>query len=63
MLDPAVQPVTVGRDIIEPNDRFTYLGSEISVTASRDLEVNKRLGRAWGVIDSLNKRVWRSRYL
>ena len=63
ILDPAVQSVTVGREVVELTDRFTYLGSEISVTASCDLEVNKRLGRAWGVMDSLNKGVWRCRYL
>ncbi len=63
ILGPAVQSVTVGRESVELTDRFTYLGSDISVTSCCDLEVNKRLGRAWGVMDSLNKGVWRCRYL
>ena len=48
---------------VEVMERFTYLGSDIHVFAGYDSEVNRRLGRAWGVVDSLNHGVWRCRYL
>ena len=35
-------------------ERFTYLGSDIHVSADSEPEVNIRLGRAWGVMDSLD---------
>ena len=38
----------------EVTERFTYLGSDIHVSAGCEPEVNRRLGRAWGVIDSLD---------
>ena len=63
VVDAAVQSVSVGDESVELTDRFTYLGSDISVSASCDLEVGKRIGRAWGVMNSLDKGVWRCRYL
>ena len=63
ILDAAVQSVTVGQEVVELTDRFTYLGSDISVSSSCDLEVAKRIGRAWGVMRSLSQGVWRCRYL
>ena len=44
-------------------ERFTYLGSDIHVSAGCESEVNRCLGRAWGVMDSLDNGVWRCRYL
>ena len=44
-------------------DRFTYFGSDIHVSAGCELEVNSCLGRAWGVMDSLDHGVWRCRFL
>ena len=51
-----------GEDV-EVVERFTYLGSDIHVSAGCESEVNRRLGRAWGVMDSLDHGVWRCRYL
>ena len=39
-------------------ERFTYLVGDIQVSAGCEPEVNRRLGRAWGVIDSLDHGVW-----
>jgi len=44
-------------------ERFTYLGSDIHVSAGYESEVNRRLCRAWGVMDSLDNGLWRCRYL
>ena len=44
-------------------ERFTYLGSDIHVSAGCESEVNRRLGQAWGVMDSLDNGVWCCRYL
>ena len=35
-------------------ERFTYLGSDIHVSAGCEPEDNRRLGLAWGVMDSLD---------
>ena len=51
-----------GEDV-EVVERFTYLGSDIHVSAGCESEVNRRLGRAWGVMDSLDIGVWRCCYL
>jgi len=51
-----------GEDV-EVVERFTYLGSDIHVSARCESEVNRRLGRAWGVMDSLDHGVWRCRSL
>ena len=42
--------------------KFTYLGSDIHVSACCEPEVHRRLGQAWGVMDSLDHGVWRCRY-
>ena len=49
--------------IVEVTERFTYLGSDIHVSAGSEPEVNQRLGRAWGVVNSLDHEAWRCRYL
>ena len=59
----ALQSVPVCGESVELVDRFTYLGSDIHSSASCDQEVNRRIGRACGVMDSLDRSVWRSRYL
>ena len=43
--------------------KISYLGSDIPVSAGCESEVNTRLGRAWGVMTSLDHGVWRCRYL
>ena len=62
-LGDAVQSVPVCGENVELVDRFTYLGSDIHSSAGCYHEVNKRIGRACGVMDSLDRSVWRSRYL
>ena len=42
-----------GEDI-EVTERFTYLGSDIHVSACYEPVVNRGLDRAWGVMDSLD---------
>lgn len=48
---------------VEVLDRFTYLGSVIQSNGGSDLEVNRRLGLAYGVMESLNQPIWCCRYL
>ena len=62
-LDDAVSSVSVCGNNVDCIHRFTYLGSDISDCASCGPEVNRRIGRACGVMDSLDKGVWRCRYL
>ena len=57
ILDAAVLSVPVCGEDVEVTERFTYLGSDIHVSAGCESEVNRRLGRAWGVMDSLDHRV------
>jgi len=61
ILEAAVLSVPVGGEDVEVMERFTYLGSDIHVTAGCEQEVNRRLGRAWGVMDLLDRGVWRCR--
>ena len=63
ILDAAILPVLVCGEDVEVTKTFTYLGSDIHVSAGCETEVNRCLGRAWGVIDSLQHGVWRCRYL
>jgi hypothetical protein len=63
LLDAAVQSVPACGENVEVVERFTYLGSDIHVSGSSAAEIGRRIGRACGVMDSLDKGVWRSRYL
>ena len=63
ILDAAIPSVPVCGEDVEATERFTYLGSDIHVSAGCEPEVNKRLGRAWGVMDSLDYGVWHCRFL
>ena len=63
ILDAAVLSVPVCGEDVEVVERFTYLGSDIPVSAGCESEINRRLGRLWGVMDSLDNGVWRCRYL
>ena len=56
ILDAAILPVPVCG--VEVTERFTYLGSDIHVSACCEPEVNRHLGYAWGVKDSLDHGVW-----
>ena len=60
-MDAAILSVPVCGEDVEVTERFTYLGSDIHVSAGCEPEVSRRLGRAWGVMDSLDHGVWRPR--
>ena len=53
ILDAAIQSVPICGEDVEVMERFTDLGSDILVSAGCEPEVNRHLGRAWGVMDSL----------
>ena len=63
ILAAAILSVPVDGEDVEVTERFTYLGSDIHVSVGCESEVNRRLGRAWGVMDSLDHAVWRRQYL
>ena len=63
ILVAAILSVPVCGEYVEVMERFTYLGSDIHVSAGCEPEVNGRLGQAWGVMDSLDHGVWRCWYL
>ena len=46
-------PILYSKDV-EVTERFTYLGSDIYISAGCEPEVSRRLNRAWGVMDSLD---------
>ena len=48
---------------VEVTERFTSLGSDIHVSAGCEPKVNRHLGLAWGVMDSLDNEVWCCQYL
>ena len=58
-----VSEINVQGESVDIVNRFTYLGCDIRSSGGSAHEINKRLGRAYGVVESLNKGVWRSRYL
>ena len=57
-MDAAVLSVPVCGEDAEVTERFTYLGSDIHVSTGCEAEVNRRLSRAWGVMDLLEHGVW-----
>jgi hypothetical protein len=52
--------ISINGHNLENVDEFTYLGSTVSSTLSLEAEVNKRIGKAVGVMARLNQRVWRN---
>ena len=48
---------------IKVTERFTSFGSDIHVSAGCEPDVNRRLGLAWEIMDSLDHGVWRCLYL
>ena len=63
ILDAAIESLSVEGQSVEFVESFTYLGSVVHRSATCGAEVNRRIGRAQGVMNSLNKTVWRSRHL
>ena len=54
IFDAAILSVPGCYEDVEVTERFTYLGSDIHVSAGGESEVKRCLGRAWGVMDSLD---------
>ena len=63
LLDDAVRSVHACGEDIEIKESFTYLGSVVHNSGRSDQEVLRRLGLAYGVMDSIDKSIWRCRYL
>ena len=63
ILDAAVLSVPVCGEDVEVVERFTYLGSDIHVSAGCEPEVNICLGQVWRVMDSLAHGVCCCQYL
>ena len=63
ILEAAILSVPVWGEDIEVTERFTYLGSDIHVSPGCESDVNRRLSRACGVMDSRDHGVWCCRYL
>ena len=53
-MDAAVLSVPVFGEDVDVVERFISLGSDIRVSAGCESEVNRHLGRAWGVMGSLD---------
>ena len=49
--DAAILSVPVCGEEVEVTERFTYIGSDIHVSAGCEPEVNRCLGQAWRVMD------------
>ena len=62
ILDAAILSVSVCGEDVEVTERYTNLGSDIHVSAGCEPEVNRCLGRASGVMDSLDHGVWHRQY-
>ena len=58
ILDATILSEPVCGEDVEVTERFTYHGSDTHVSAGCEPEVNRHLGRAWGVMDSLDHGVW-----
>ena len=54
ILDAAILSAPVCGENVEVVERFTYLGSDIHVSAGCEAEVNRRLGQDWRVMGSLD---------
>ena len=51
---PAPPSISIGDEVLEVTDHFTYLGS----TVTKNLSLDKRIGKAAVVMSKLIKRVW-----
>ena len=58
ILDAAALSMPVSGEDVEVVERFTYLGSDIRVSAGCDSEINRCLSQVWGVMESLDRGVW-----
>ena len=63
ILNAAILSLPVCGEDVEVTERFTFHGSDSHVSADCEPKVNGRLGRPWGVMDSLDRGVWHCWYL
>ncbi|XP_069993548.1 uncharacterized protein [Penaeus vannamei] len=63
LLGEPVQSVHVCGEDIKITGSFAYLGRVVHNSGLSDQEVNRWIGLAVGVINSLDKSIWRCRYL
>ena len=54
--------IKIGDHTLEVVDKFTYLGSTISMNLSFDSEISQRIGKATGVMFNLTKKAWENKY-
>ena len=63
-LDVSQAPeIKVGDHTLDVVDKFTYLGSTISMYLSLDSEISRRIGEATGTMSKLTNRAWENKYL
>ena len=63
LLGEPAQSIRARGEDIEVTQSFTYLGSAVHNSGLSDQEVNRRIGLASGVMNSIDRSIWRSRYL
>ena len=63
ILEAAILSVAIWGEDVEVTERFTYIGNDIHIFAGCESEINRCLGRAWGVMDSLDHGEWCCRYV
>ena len=63
ILEAGIKSLPVAGENVDIVETFTYLGSVVHQSTTCEAEVNRRLGLAHGVMNSLSKTVWRSRDL
>ena len=52
ILDATIESIPVSSEDVEVTQTFTYLGSVIHLSTSCELEVKRRLGRAWSAMNA-----------
>ena len=62
-VDQACNVVSCGEEEVEVVSVFPYLGSRISDDGSIKVEIDHRMGLAWGAMSSLGDQIWCSKYL
>ncbi len=63
LLDDTVQSVHACGENIKVLESFSYLGTVVHKIVKSDQEAIRRIGLAFGVMDSLNMSLWRCQYL
>jgi len=58
ILDASILSVHICGEYVDVTERFTYLSIDVHVSACCEQEIIGRLGRAWGVMYSLDHGLW-----